>query len=109
MKVIISIFFREFICASQRGRFTATATLNRHTLITPLMRVVSFDGVVGGERLSQRLSLKDISMLICFRSFQVSDVYARSCRRDVKRSGNSSPGEQIQHHNGKPPLFFPLL
>lgn len=48
MKVIISIFFREFICTSQRGRFIAPATLNRHTLITLLIpTVVSFGGVVG--------------------------------------------------------------
>lgn len=43
MKVIFSIFFREFICSSQHGG----ATLNQRTLITPLMRVVSLGGVVG--------------------------------------------------------------
>lgn len=79
MKVIISIFFREFICTSQRGHFIVPATLNRHTLITPLIRDVSFGGVAGKSpfRNASALAstavwegLKDISVLICFRLFR---------------------------------------
>lgn len=117
MKVIISVFFGEFICSSQRGHLIAPAALRERALITPLTRAASFRSVVGTPpfrnansfhkhcqsirlgRLIRSVSQarKDISMLSCSRLFRLhasSEIHLQA--------------EQIQdllHHNRKPPLF----